>query len=107
MLTNNFCIAFLIVKVIEWTVEIDKGYTITSNNFLCFYYFLTGIHLLQLLVGFLFLGIVPYQLKSPARRSQTLVETGATYWHMVDFLWLNIFALLVLSLPETIWWVLI
>jgi nitric oxide reductase NorE protein len=35
-----------------------------------------------------------YQLSSPARRSQEIIETGATYWHMVDFLWVIIFALL-------------
>jgi nitric oxide reductase NorE protein len=33
-------------------------------------------------------------LWSPARRSQQLVETCATYWHTVDFLWVLIFALL-------------
>ncbi|HYB82888.1 MAG TPA: cytochrome c oxidase subunit 3 family protein, partial [Mycobacterium sp.] len=35
-----------------------------------------------------------YQLRSPARRSQEFVETCATYWHTVDFLWVLIFALL-------------
>jgi nitric oxide reductase NorE protein len=46
------------------------------------------------LIGFVVLGVVVYQLWSPARRSQELVETGATYWHTVDFLWVLIFALL-------------
>ena len=40
------------------------------------------------------LGVIVYQLRSPARRSQELVETCATYWHTVDFLWVLIFALL-------------
>ena len=53
-----------------------------------------GLHFLHLLIGFVFLGIVVYQLWSPARRSQELVETGATYWHTIDFLWILIFALL-------------
>ncbi len=66
----------------------------TTNNFFTFYYFLTGIHFLHLLIGFVFLGVVLHQLRSPQRRSQKTVETGATYWHMVDFLWVNIFALL-------------
>jgi nitric oxide reductase NorE protein len=49
---------------------------------------------LHVLVGFVVLAVVVYQLQSPARRSQEIVETGATYWHMVDFLWVVIFALL-------------
>jgi nitric oxide reductase NorE protein len=40
------------------------------------------------------LGVVVYQLRGPARRSQELVETCATYWHTVDYLWVLIFALL-------------
>ena len=47
-----------------------------------------------MLIGFIVLGVVVYQLRSPARRSQQLVETCATYWHTVDFLWVLIFALL-------------
>lgn len=93
-LTLVFGAGFMVVKIAEWAMEIDKGFTLTSNNFFCFYYFLTGIHFLHLVIGFVFLAIVLYQLKSPQRRSQKLVETGATYWHMVDFLWVNIFALL-------------
>jgi nitric oxide reductase NorE protein len=59
-----------------------------------YYFFLTGIHFVHLLIGFVVLGFVVYQLRSPARRSQQLVETCATYWHTVDFLWVLIFALL-------------
>ncbi|CNN14912.1 cytochrome C oxidase%2C subunit III [Mycobacterium tuberculosis] len=49
---------------------------------------------MHLLIGFVVLGVAVYQLRSPARRSQHLVETCATYWHTVDFLWVLIFALL-------------
>ena len=45
-------------------------------------------------IGFVVLAIVGYQIRGPARRSQNLIETGATYWHTVDFLWVLIFALL-------------
>ena len=52
------------------------------------------LHLLHLLIGFVVLGIVIHQLRGPGRRSQELIETGATFWHTVDFLWVPIFALL-------------
>jgi nitric oxide reductase NorE protein len=45
-------------------------------------------------MGYVVLGVVVFQLWSPQRRSQEIVETGATYWHMIDFLWVIIFALL-------------
>ena len=93
-LTSLFGLAFLVSKVLEWNVKIRKGYTFTTNEFFSFYYFLTGIHFLHLLIGFVVLGVVVYQLSSPARRSQELVETGATYWHTIDFLWVMIFSLL-------------
>jgi nitric oxide reductase NorE protein len=85
---------FTALKLYEWSVEIGKGFSFTTNRFFSFYYFLTGMHLLHVLVGFIALGVVYHQIKSPARRSQELIETGATFWHMVDFLWVIIFALL-------------
>lgn len=93
-LTIFFGIAFLVSKVFEWVRQIRIGNTFTSNEFFQHYFFLTSIHCVHLLIGFVVLGVVVYQLKSPARRSQQLVETCATYWHTVDFLWVLIFALL-------------
>ncbi len=89
-------LVFVALKVTEWSSEIRSGITFSTNEFFSFYYFLTAIHLIHLLVGFIALGIVIYQLKGPGRRSQQVVETGATYWHLVDFLWVVIFALLYL-----------
>lgn len=93
-LTLFFGFVFLIAKVFEWMREIEKGFTFSSSEFFSFYYFLTAIHFLHLLIGFIVLGVVVYRLWSPERRSQELVETGATYWHTIDFLWVIIFSLL-------------
>jgi nitric oxide reductase NorE protein len=93
-LTVSFGLVFLASKITEWVMEIRMGNTFTSNEFFQHYYFLTSIHCIHLLIGFVVLGVVVYQLRSPARRSQQLIETGATYWHTVDFLWVLIFALL-------------
>jgi nitric oxide reductase NorE protein len=85
---------FLFFKVFEWARLVRNGNGIDSSDFFTYYFFLTGIHFVHLLIGFVVLGIVVYQLRSAARRSQELVETCATYWHTVDFLWVLIFALL-------------
>lgn len=94
LLTGFFGVVFLIFKVFEWARQIQSGDGVSGNDFFTYYFFLTGIHFVHLLIGFVVLGVVVYQLRSPARRSQELVETCATYWHTVDFLWVLIFALL-------------
>jgi nitric oxide reductase NorE protein len=93
-LTLLFGFVFLVSKVREWKVEIEQGFTFTSDEFFSFYYFLTAIHFIHLLIGFVALAVAIRQLQSPARRSQVIVETCATYWHTIDFLWVLIFALL-------------
>jgi nitric oxide reductase NorE protein len=94
LLTISFGVLFLVSKVLEWVKEIHMGNTFTSNEFFQHYFFLTSIHYIHVLIGFVVLGVVVYQLRSPVRRSQQLVETCATYWHTVDLLWVLIFALL-------------
>jgi nitric oxide reductase NorE protein len=87
-------VVFLGLKVTEWTRLIHMGHTFSSSEFFQYYFFLTGIHLLHLLIGFLVLGILFRQLSRADKESQEAVETCATYWHTVDFLWVLIFALL-------------
>jgi nitric oxide reductase NorE protein len=93
-LTMLFGFVFLVSKVREWTTEIERGFSFTTDEFFSFYYFLTAIHFLHLLIGFVVLGVAVSRLRSPAGRSPELVETCATYWHTIDFLWVLIFALL-------------
>lgn len=93
-LTVLLGLVFLVSKIGEWIKQIHMGNTFTSNEFFQHYFFLTSIHCIHVLIGFVVLGVLLYQLKSPLRRSQQLVETCATYWHTIDFLWVLIFALL-------------
>ena len=92
--TILFGSVFLVSKVLEWAAEIGQGYTFTTDAFFSFYYFLTAIHFLHLLIGFGVLAIAVREIRDPARRSQEAIETCATYWHTIDFLWVMIFALL-------------
>jgi nitric oxide reductase NorE protein len=95
--TAAFAAVFVFFKVFEWVRLVRMGNGLDSNDFFTYYFFLTGIHFVHLLIGFVALGIVVYQLRSPARQDrkrQENIETCATYWHTVDFLWVLIFALL-------------
>ena len=86
-------VLFLAIKAYEWTSKIGQGYTFPSNDFFMFYYLLTGVHVFHVALGLVFLGVTVVELRSPTLRRVSMVETGATYWHMVDLLWIVIFAL--------------
>ncbi|WP_067899847.1 cytochrome c oxidase subunit 3 [Nocardia vaccinii] len=88
-------VLFVALKVFEWHQEITHGFTV-SHEFFSFYFVLTGIHLAHLVLGLLILGIVVRELRNPVLRRPHMVEQGATYWHMVDLLWVVIFAILYL-----------
>lgn len=98
-LTMTWCgggcgVLFALVKAYEWGSKINAGLTFPHNDFYMFYYMLTGIHLFHVLLGLVFLGVVVAELRNPHKRRPSMVETGATYWHMVDLLWIVIFGLL-------------
>lgn len=86
-------LAFILIKAYEWSTKIAQGYTISSDQFFMFYYMLTGVHLFHVSLGLLILGVTVRELRNPRRRRMFMVESGATYWHMVDLLWIVIFAL--------------
>ena len=65
-----------------------------TNEFFTFYYMLTGVHMFHVTLGLLILGIVVRELRNPRKRRLSMVEAGAVYWHLVDLLWIVIFALL-------------
>ena len=57
--------AFVASKIVEWSEKIHQGLEFSTNTFFWFYYFLTGIHVLHVLVGFVVLAVVVYQLTTP------------------------------------------
>ncbi len=87
---------FVLSKAFEWYSKLADGLTLGTNAFFMHYYMLTGVHLFHVLLGLVFLGILWRELNDPSPPRVRLVEIGATYWHMVDFLWIIIFPLLYL-----------
>ncbi|MBP2450837.1 nitric oxide reductase NorE protein [Mycolicibacterium lutetiense] len=84
---------FMACKGYEWVVKIRNGHT-NSEMFYSFYYVLTGVHLIHVLIGLIVLGVIVRELRNPSRRRASVVEASAVYWHMVDVLWVIIFGLL-------------
>jgi nitric oxide reductase NorE protein len=94
LITAALGVAFAAAKITEWARLVNAGHGFTSNEFFQYYFFLTGIHFLHLLIGFVVIGVLIRQLRQRERRSQQLVETCAVYWHTVDLLWVLIYSLL-------------
>ena len=85
---------FISIKLYEWWVETGQGYTFTTDTFFSFYYVLTGAHLIHVVIGLIVLSVVVLHLRSGAQTRVSVAEQGAVFWHMVDLLWVMIFALL-------------
>jgi len=95
-LGGGFGVGFLLLKSYEWYSKLSSGLTISTNAFFMHYYMLTGVHVFHVLIGLVFLLVLRSELHGTARPRVKLLEIGATYWHMVDFIWFLIFALLYL-----------
>jgi nitric oxide reductase NorE protein len=91
-------VTFAGLKAVEYTLEIQAGHTPTENTFFLFYFALTGIHLVHVLVGALLLGgwWRVARRDNSWSRDRLFVESAAVYWHMVDLLWIVIFTLVYL-----------
>lgn len=95
---------FIIVKFFEYREKISAGSTLTSNDFYMYYYMLTGIHLLHVVIGmgvliFLWRTLRQSALSPNTHSPESVVahlESGASFWHLVDMLWIFLFALLYL-----------
>jgi nitric oxide reductase NorE protein len=91
-----FGAAFPLLKLVEWVPEISAGLTPGHNLFFMYYYVMTGMHLCHVALGLVIMCFVIHHVKTSVTPRVSFVETGATYWHMVDVLWLVLFALLYL-----------
>lgn len=86
---------YVISKVWEYDQLIETGYDLSTNNFYMFYFFTTGFHFMHVLLGMVILAILALCLRQPEYVSSDLstLESGASYWHMVDLLWIILFPL--------------
>lgn len=91
-------VTFIVIKVFEYHEKIAAGITPSSNGFYMYYFVLTGLHLVHLIVGLgVLFGLSRLARKSdPTRTHIAFFEGGACFWHIVDLLWIVIFPLVFL-----------
>jgi nitric oxide reductase NorE protein len=93
-------ICFVLNKGVEYTWEVMHGRVPATDQFFLYYYIMTGLHLLHVIVGLVLLGIMWRMTRNATaplgkRQNGYLVGAGCV-WHMVDLLWIVIFPLLYL-----------
>jgi nitric oxide reductase NorE protein len=89
---------FVVSKSIEYFEKFAHGITPGTNPFFMWYFTLTGIHLLHVIFG---TSLLTY-LWIRSRRGtydhlhRAVPESVASFWHLVDLLWVVLFPLLYL-----------
>lgn len=84
--------AFVAIKLTEYGREVAAGADIESSTFFTLYFLLTGFHLLHVLLGMIILAVVLRRADAHA------IETGTSFWHMVDLVWVVMFPIVYLVL---------
>jgi len=94
----GLAVAFMTAKCFEYSIEFEHGITAATNMFFMFYFCLTMIHMLHVIIGTVILGVVWANARRGVYRPGRTegLETAASYWHMVDLLWIFLFPLLYL-----------
>jgi nitric oxide reductase NorE protein len=90
-------LGFVALKALEWSAKFASGLAITSSDFFMYFFTLSGIHLAHVIVGLIVLTLMlRHCQRATTTRNVAMLESGAIFWHLVDMLWVMLFALLYL-----------
>jgi nitric oxide reductase NorE protein len=86
---------FVAVKCLEWTHLFLAGRSVGTGEYFSYYFMFTGIHLGHVVIGLVVLSrlIAVTRIRELTASRRKLCETGGIFWHMVDLLWVVLFAL--------------
>lgn len=91
-------VVFVALKVTEYVLLAGAGHGPGANHFYLYYFILTGLHLLHVVIGILALTLMFTQTRRIELSATRLavIEGGGCFWHLVDLLWIVLFPLLYL-----------
>lgn len=94
--TLFFGALFLIGQTVAWLQLVGKGITIRHSPSTNYFYMLTGLHAIHLLVGVGALGTALYMLqRSRSMETRRIwVDCSVLYWHAMGILWLALLCVL-------------
>jgi cytochrome c oxidase subunit 3 len=96
---------FMTNKYFEWKGKFEHGIFPGSEDllrlghgdtlFFGLYFFMTGLHALHIIVGFILICIVCYRVNnnSLTASNPVLLDNSGLYWHLVDLIWIFLFPL--------------
>ncbi len=86
---------FLILKSFEYQDKFSQGIDLSTNTFYFFYLSLTMFHFLHVILGMIILLfiVIKTQRGGYSAKDHIGIESGASYWHMVDLVWIVLFPL--------------
>ncbi|WP_267320220.1 cytochrome c oxidase subunit 3 [Mycolicibacterium mucogenicum] len=89
---------FVVNKGIEYGHKISQGYLPATDQFFTYFYVVTGLHLVHVVVGMGLLWFMLTLIRRPELTAwqHSYLDGAACFWHMVDLLWIIIFPLLYL-----------
>ncbi len=97
LVTALLGLTFLALKGFDYVHMWHRGFTIGSSLFGSCYYLLTGFHALHVLSGVI---LIAYLWVSAGRENFSPVagriEASGLYWHLIDIIWVVLFAILCL-----------
>jgi len=87
---------FLILKMTEFIGKYHEGINLSTNSFFMFYFLLTMFHFMHVVLGMIILFNLYQKTKigGYTKEEHIGLESGASYWHMVDLLWIVLFPLI-------------
>ncbi len=88
-------LGFLVVKLFEYDAKFAAGINLDTNLFYMFYLSLTFFHFMHVILGLLILVFVWHKTRLGGYSAADChgMESGASYWHMVDLVWIVLFPL--------------
>ncbi len=91
----GFGAGFLLLKSVEYQHIFSQGINLDTNIFYMFYISLTMFHFLHVILAMiiLFAIVIKAQRGGYSADNHIGIETGASYWHMVDLVWIILFPL--------------
>jgi len=86
---------FLILKSFEYYDKFSHGINLETNTFYFFYLSLTMFHFLHVILGMIILLFIAIKVQRGGygAKNHVGIESGASYWHMVDLVWIILFPL--------------
>jgi cytochrome c oxidase subunit 3 len=95
-------VLFLFGQLAAWWQILRAGQLVTNNPHSSFFFILSGMHGLHIIVGLAGLGALLYRTHEPASgprwqmNTRVLANAVAIFWHYLDGLWVVLFGLLLL-----------